>query len=305
MLATAVSTLPTGSGWAYEFKWDGVRTLLDVGERSIRLISRLGNDVSGGYPEVVAQAAGVGDALLDGEIVAFVDGRPSFERLQTRMHLRGKAEVARAARDCPVTYVVFDVLRRYGVELTARPYTERRATLERFAAEHDGWTISPSFDDGPATLAVAREHSLEGVVAKRVHSVYRPGVRSDDWRKLRFTRSGEFAVIGWEAAPEHPQSLSSLVLAVHDGSRLTYAGRVGSGLAGREATRLKGLLSPRADPPVPDVPAPIRGRRLHWVQPEVVVDVQFTAWTDDRRLRNPVYRGVRTDKTVEEARGDG
>jgi bifunctional non-homologous end joining protein LigD len=112
-------------------------------------------------------------------------------------------------------------------------------------------------------------------------------------------------VIGWEAAPEHPQSLSSLVLAVHDGSRLTYAGRVGSGLAGREATRLKGLLSPRADPPVPDVPAPIRGRRLNWVQPEVVVDVQFTAWTDDRRLRNPVYRGVRTDKTVEEARGDG
>src|SRR3954471_23264381 len=111
MLATAVSTLPSGDGWAYEFKWDGVRTLLDVSGRGVRLISRLGNDVSAGYPELIAQAADVGDAVFDGEIVAFVDGRPSFDRLQTRMHLRGRAEVGRMATECPVTFVLFDVLR--------------------------------------------------------------------------------------------------------------------------------------------------------------------------------------------------
>jgi bifunctional non-homologous end joining protein LigD len=305
MLATAVGTLPSGKEWAYEFKWDGVRTLLDVTDRGIRLISRAGNDVSGGYPEVIAQAAGVGDALLDGEIVAFADGRPSFERLQTRMHLRGKAEVRRAAADCPVTYVVFDLLRRYGVDLTARPYVERRATLERFVADHPGWTLSPSFDDGSATESVARANGLEGVVAKRVTSAYRPGMRSDDWRKLRFVRAGDFVVIGWEAAAEHPNSLSSLVLAIVGDAGLQYAGRVGSGLAGRVATKIKGMLTERDDPPVPDVVAPMRGRRLRWVQPELVVEVEFSAWTTDGRLRQPVFRGIRLDKQVDEARGDG
>jgi bifunctional non-homologous end joining protein LigD len=299
-----VSTLPSGDGWAYEFKWDGVRALLQVTERGARLISRQGNDVSAGYPELIAQAADIGDAIFDGEIVAFVDGRPSFDRLQSRMHLRGKADVARMATECPVTYVVFDVLRRYGVDLTGRPYSERRATLERFVVEHPEWTLSPAFDDGPATELVAREHGLEGVVAKRVDSTYRPGVRNDDWRKLRFVRSGEFVVIGWEAAAEHPNTLSSLVLAMTEDGSLRYAGRVGSGLAGRMATKIKGMLTERADPPVAGVPPPIRGRRLRWVEPAVVVDVQFHMWTDDRRLRAPVFRGVRTDKSVEEAQGD-
>lgn len=305
MLATAVGTLPTGPGWAYEFKWDGVRTLLDVSDSRIRLTSRAGNDVSAGYPELVAQAADVGDALLDGEIVVFVEGRPSFERLQTRMHLRGRAEVTRAAAETPVTFVAFDLLRRYGVDLTARPYDERRATLERFAEDHPGWTLSPSFDDGPATEAVAREHGLEGVVAKRLNSPYRPGTRSDDWRKLRFVRAGDFVVIGWEAPAEHPNTLSSLILAVARADGLRYAGRVGSGLTGPAAARIKQRLSERRTPAVADVPAPMRGRRLRWVEPELVVEVEFLMWTTDGRLRAPVFRGVRSDKRVDEARGDG
>lgn len=304
MLATAVSSLPTTDGWAYEFKWDGVRALLQVTDRGARLISRQGNDVSAGYPELIAQAADIGDAVFDGEIVAFVDGRPSFDRLQSRMHLRGKAEVARMAVDCPVTYVLFDVLRRYGVDLTDRPYSERRATLERFTAEHPGWTLSPSFDDGPATEEVARAHGLEGVVAKRLDSRYRPGVRTEDWRKLRFVRAGEFVVIGWEAAAEHPNTLSSLILAMTVDGELRYVGRAGSGLTGRMAAKLKGMLSERPDPPVPDVAPPLRGRRLRWVEPAVVVDVQFQMWTDDGRLRAPVFRGIRTDKSVDEAQGD-
>ena len=309
MLATATARLPAGVDWVFEFKWDGVRTLMDVSEHAVRLHSRAGNDVSSGYPELVAQAADVGDALLDGEIVAFVDGRPSFGRLQTRMHLRGRADVARAAVDAPVTFVVFDVLRRYGVDLTARPWTERRATLERFAAEHDGWTVSPSFDDGPATESVAREHGLEGVVAKRADSAYRPGTRSADWRKLRFVRAGDFVVLGWESAPEHPATLSSLVLGITtaDGAgAIAYAGRVGSGLSGRTAAKLRSMLAERPEPAVDGVPPPTaRTRKLHWVEPAVVVEVEFAAWTGDGRLRQPVFRGIRTDKFIADARGDG
>ena len=304
MLATAVSTLPTGAGWAYEFKWDGVRALMDVTERGVRLVSRAGNDVTKGYPELVRQAAEVDDALLDGEIVAFVEGRPSFERLQQRMHVRGP-ELPRLVETVPVTFVVFDVLRRFGVDLTARPFAERRATLDRFAEDHPGWTLSPVFDDGPATLEVARAHGLEGVVAKRLAAPYRPGARTDEWCKLRFEHRGEFAVIGWEAAPEHPATLSSLVLGVQRDGALQYAGRVGSGISGRVAADLKRRLTAQDVAPVDGVPAPVRQRRLTWVRPEVVADVVFTGWTGDRVLRQPVFKGIRTDKRVEEATGDG
>lgn len=308
MLATAVTELPSGPGWAFEFKWDGVRALLDVTETAtaerVRFRSRNGNDVSGGYPELVAQASGIGDALLDGEIVAFEDGRPSFGRLQQRMHVRGKAELRRLAAQVPVTFVVFDVLRRYGVDLTARPYRERRATLERFAEEHPGWTISPAFDDGPATEQVARQHGLEGVVAKRADSPYRPGTRNDDWRKLRFLRGGEFVVLGWDAAAEHPRTPSSLVLGVATGDgSFRFAGRVGSGLSGRIVTALRTAFVP-ADAPAVAVPPTPRGRIAHWVEPTVVVDVGFTMWTSDGVLRQPVFRGIRTDKRPEEAHGD-
>jgi len=304
MLATAVSTLPTGAGWAYEFKWDGVRALMDVTERGVRLVSRAGNEVTKGYPELVRQAAEVDDALLDGEIVAFVEGRPSFERLQQRMHVRGP-DLPRLVETVPVTFVVFDVLRRFGVDLTARPFAERRATLDRFAEDHPGWTLSPVFDDGPATLEVARAHGLEGVVAKRLAAPYRPGARTDEWCKLRFEHRGEFAVIGWEAAPEHPATLSSLVLGVQRDGALQYAGRVGSGISGRVAADLKRRLTAQDEPAVQGVPAPLRQRRLTWVRPELVVDIVFTCWTGDRVLRQPVFKGIRSDKTVEEAHGDG
>src|SRR6266702_5010115 len=136
MLATAVTSLPRGEGWAFEFKWDGVRALIDVGEAGVRIWSRAGNEVTTAYPELVALAGDVGDALLDGEIVAFGDdGRPSFDRLQSRMHVRSVADAHRLASAAPVTFVAFDLVRRFGVDLTARPYLERRATLERWAAE--------------------------------------------------------------------------------------------------------------------------------------------------------------------------
>ncbi|MGI8679497.1 MAG: non-homologous end-joining DNA ligase [Jatrophihabitans sp.] len=305
MLATAITALPCGPGWAYEFKWDGVRALLDVSERGVRIRSRAGNDVSGGYPELVAQAADIEDALLDGEIVAFDAGRPSFEKLQLRMHVRGKAELARLSEQVPVTFVAFDILRRFGVELTARPYEQRRTTLERFAEDHPDWTISPSFDDGDATLAVARENGLEGVVAKRVDSPYRAGARHEDWRKLRFVRAGEFVVLGWEAAPEHPSTVGSLVLGVTDEHGLRYAGKVGSGLSGRTAGVLRSMFVEQGAPSVAGLPRAPRGRIAHWVAPSVVVDVRYSMVTGDGVLRQPVFRGIRTDKTAAEARGDG
>ena len=302
MLATAVTSLPTGEGWSYEFKWDGVRALIDMSERGIHITSRLGNEVSAAYPELVALAAEEQDGLLDGEIVAFVDGRPSFELLQSRMHVRSKADAARLAAEAPVAFVAFDVLRRFGVDLTPRPYSERRATLERWLAESPGWTLSPAFDDGAATEAVAREHGLEGVVAKRLDSRYRPGVRNDDWRKLRFLRGGEFVVIGWEAAPERPNDLSSLILGRYRDGSLDFAGKVGSGLSASIVRRLRPRLVDAESPAVQGIP-PSRGRVMRWVEPTVVVDVEYADYTSEGRLRQPVFRGIRADKKPSEAVG--
>jgi bifunctional non-homologous end joining protein LigD len=304
MLATAADVLPRGSGWAYEFKWDGVRALVEVTDRSVRLYSRRGNEITKAYPELVGMFRETGDALVDGEIVSFVGGVPSFEALQARMHVRGAADARRLAETAPVTFVAFDLLRRDGTDLTSSPYSARRARLESWFAGHPDWTLSPSFDDGPATEQAARDHGLEGVVAKRVGSAYRPGLRTRDWVKLRFLRTGDFAVIGWEAPRDEPNVLSSLVLAASTADGLVFAGKAGSGLTGRLASTLQRRMTEVTDCPVSPTPQASPGRVTHWVAPEVVVEVQFSMETSEGRLRQPVFRRVRDDKTVDQASGE-
>jgi bifunctional non-homologous end joining protein LigD len=304
MLATAITQLPSGPGWAFEFKWDGVRALLDVTEHGTRLYGRNGNDITDGYPELVALGTDVGDGLFDGEIVALSNGRPSFEALQRRMHVRGAA-VAELAREVPVTFIAFDLLRRYGVDLRARSYVERRATLDRWVAAHPEWSLSPYFDDGAATEDAARTHHLEGVVAKRLASTYRSGVRSPDWQKLRFVRTGDFVIVGWEASAEHPGVLSSLVLAEWRDDALVHVGKVGSGLSQRAAALLQRKLVPRSSSALEQPPPPsVGGRGVQWVEPRVVVEVRFTERTEDGKLRHPVFLHMRLDKPASEARGE-
>lgn len=306
MLATAGAALPTGPDWAYEFKWDGVRALMNITGGTIRISSRLGNEVTVAYPELAGLGADIDDALVDGEIVAFVDNRPSFGQLQLRMHVRSARQAAALSAEAPVSFIAFDLLRLYGVDLTARPLSDRRATLERLAADHPQWTVSPSFDDGAATEAAARAHGLEGVVAKRLTSRYHFGYRTGDWVKVKFTRSGEFVVVGWEAdALDGSATLSSLLLGYYAGDELHFAGKVGSGLSGRESAQLKRRLRRRSAPAVTPVPPPSPGRVATWVEPDVVVEVTYSHWAEDGRLRHPVFMRVRDDKQAREVVRDG
>jgi bifunctional non-homologous end joining protein LigD len=306
MLATSADRLPAGPDWTYEFKWDGVRALIEITAGALRVSTRLGGDATVAYPELASLGEGIEDALVDGEVVAFADGRPSFGLLQTRMHVRSAAQAAGLVETAPVSFIAFDLLRLYGVDLTARPLSERRATLDRLAADHPQWTVSPSFDDGSATEVAAREHGLEGVVAKRQTSRYHPGRRSADWLKVKFVRRSEFVVVGWEAdALDGSATLSSLLLGYYDGGELHFAGKVGSGLSGREAAQLQATLVARPDCPMAVVPVAPPGRVATWVEPEVVVEVSFSHWADDGRLRHPVFAGIRTDKDAREVGRDG
>jgi bifunctional non-homologous end joining protein LigD len=302
MLATA-GTLPTGPGWAYEFKWDGVRTLVDSSTSGFTLTSRLGNDVTVAYPELAGLAGVAEDVLLDGEVVSLVDGRPSFSALQSRMHVRKSVEARRLAARAPVTYLAFDVLRLYGVELTDRSFSERRATLERLEVAGAHWTVSPLFDDGPATAQAASENGLEGVVAKRLSSLYRPGQRTSDWVKVRFSHRQEFVVGGWEHGEGgRSGGIGSLLLGVYEGAGLVYAGQVGTGFTAASLRAMEKRLRPSVmdSSPFVAMPPDVRGRPITWVRPEVVVEVEFAEWTVEGRLRFASFQGIRTDKRPEE-----
>jgi bifunctional non-homologous end joining protein LigD len=297
MLAIA-GELPTdGARWAYEVKWDGVRTLVAVVGERVTLRSRAGNPLGGSYPEVMQVRAPL-PVLLDGEVVAFDEqGRPDFGLLQARTHVARPD--ARLRAEVPVALVVFDVLHVDGTSVMDQPYAARRELLAELGLT--GAQVPDGFDDGPALLASTRENGLEGVVAKRRDSPYVPGRRTELWVKTKHVRRQSAVVIGWQEGDDGRNGqLGSLYLAVHADGGWTFAGQVGSGFSARELQRLAGLLAPlAAGDPVCEVPRE-RSRGAHWVRPELVAEVEFTAWTRDDRLRHPVYKGLRADITPEE-----
>ena len=182
MLATLAADPPQGPGWAFELKWDGIRALVLAQDGALRLWTRNGNEISGRYPELspLADALDGHAALLDGEIVTFDDqGRPSFERLQRRMHVQDPHEIERLAVEVPVVYVAFDLLWLDGHLTTVLPYRDRRQLLTDLVHDGSTWRVPEhELGDGHATLEISKQFALEGVVAKRVDSVYEPGRRS-------------------------------------------------------------------------------------------------------------------------------
>ncbi|HEX5543786.1 MAG TPA: non-homologous end-joining DNA ligase [Micromonospora sp.] len=287
MLATA-GELPTGPGWGYEFKWDGVRVVTDITPRSWHLYARSGVEITAAYPELVPLREQAEDALLDGEVVVLgEDGVPSFTALAERMHVRNPARAVRLAAAMPVMYMIFDLLRLRDVDLTGRPYQERRATLETLGLGGSRWAVPPMFTDGAATWAAAGEHGLEGVLAKRLSSIYRPGVRSPDWVKVKLEVTADLVVGGWRPGA---RKLGGLLIGVpRPDGRLTYRGRVGGGIGAATERELLQTLEPlraTASPFADDVPRQ-DARGAIWVRPELVVEVKYGQRTPEGRLRFP------------------
>lgn len=297
MLATA-GPMPEGPAWAYEFKWDGIRVIAEVTDADgTRLFARSGAEVTAAYPELSGLATGLSDAVFDGEVVAaLAGGRPSFERLAERMHVRDPRRARALAATAPVTYFIFDLLRLDHVDLCARPYTARRTLLEQLDLGVGCWHVSPSFDDGPATLAASIEHELEGVMAKRRSAAYHPGRRSPDWVKVKHVTSAELVVGGWRPGA---RPLGALLVGVpRPDGRLVYRGRVGGGLTERGADDLLRRLAPLAQPASPFAGELPRddARGAVWVAPRLVVEVAYGNRTPDGRLRFPRFKRLRPDR---------
>ncbi len=306
MLATTPTLPASFDGYLLEPKWDGVRAIVTVHQGDVTIASRLSDDVTGGYPELAALAADlVGrSVVLDGEIVAFDErtGRPSFQRLQRRMHVRSPS--AQLKRDVPVQLLLFDVLWLDGELLTPRPQAERRKVLESLALEGPCWHTSPLPPLAPPDqlLAACREIGMEGYVAKRADAPYAPGRRSPAWIKVKCVRRREFVVGGWSPGQGgRSGSIGSLAVGCwgldpatgESTGRLHYAGLVGSGLSQDLIRQLTELFqrAARSDSPFAER---LIGK-LHFVEPLLVAEVAYNELTESGTLRQPSLQGFRTD----------
>jgi bifunctional non-homologous end joining protein LigD len=299
MLAKGDKRLPPDDeNWAYEIKWDGVRAIAYSEPGRIRFESRNHNDISHSYPELKAfnRALSSHRAILDGEIVAFgEDGKPSFSRLQSRMHVATEAAAKRRVKDCPVAYIVFDLLWLDGHSLMDLPYDQRRARLKELELQGPHWqTPDHVVGNGAAVLEASRASGLEGVVAKRLDSPYLPGRRSPCWLKVKNVLREDVVVGGWlPGEGKRRDRIGALLIGVPEDGRLRYAGRVGTGFTEAELTFLAKTLEERADSPFSGEPAPPPG--AVFVQPTRVAEVEFTEWTSDGVMRHPSYKGLREE----------
>jgi len=302
MLARAGALPRDDDAWAFEIKWDGIRAIAYCEPGSVRFESRNLADITATYPELarLGRALGSHRAVLDGEIVAFgADGRPSFGALATRMGVTGAARARRLAASTPVTYVIFDLLWLDGRSLMAAPYRERHEALVALGLRGERWqTPGHIVGRGAQTLQASRDRGLEGIVAKRLDSVYEPGRRSGAWIKLRNMRREALLIGGWTAGSGGRRGrIGALLLGLRnaDGS-LRYCGRVGGGFSEHELERLGRLLAPLAREESPfstEGPQPPRG--AHHCEPRLRAEVEFHEWTRDGVLRQPSYKGLLDD----------
>lgn len=299
MLATRGDHVPTSGEWCHEVKWDGMRILWDGAGESGRMTSRNENDVSVSFPELarLKPALGHRDLLLDGEVVALRDGRPSFAALQERMHVGQARRAAALAERTPVTFLVFDLLRLDGVDLTRRPLRERRELLDDLDLGDVHVQVPRCYDDGAMLMEATLQQGLEGIVSKRLASRYEPGVRSPHWLKFPHRRRTSWVVGGWRHETDSSSRIGAVLVGEPTPSGLLFRGKVGSGIAGRTGPLLLERLRPlaRSTSPFADEVPRVDAVGTQWVDPVLVVDVEALGLTDQGRLRQPSYCGVRSD----------
>ncbi len=333
MYATLGHDLPSGTGWTFEPKYDGMRVIAEVNSRAVRLVTRNGRDKSTQFPELIlalralARRAGR-SLLLDGEVVARTRRRTrraassaattmpapeasEFQELQARMHLTDANEIVRLAVEAPTSLVLFDMLRDGRSSLVEKPWSDRRARLGAMfadAGDPDDATLrlGDTSTRGSTMLARARRAGWEGIIAKRTDARYRPGVRVDTWLKLKLLYRAEFVVGGFTEPRNSRTHIGALLLGAFDKQgAFVYVGHTGGGFTRDGLAAMAALLAKRTRRTAPFAVEPRTNERAHWVTPSVVVEVKFAEWTKDRLLRQPIFLGVRDDKRARDVTIEG
>lgn len=289
MLATLVDRPFHLENWIFEEKYDGYRILARKRGSKVELRSRNGIDKTAAFKEIAEAVStlSVRNAVLDGEVVGF------DEHLISRFQLIGAGK--------PLVYVVFDCLALEGRDLRAEPLCLRRAAVESLIGNTDRLFLSRRLaHNGLGAYRTARRHGYEGIVAKDLASPYTSG-RSMSWRKVKVRREEEFVVGGYTRPAGSRAGFGALLLGAYDGGDLRFVGKVGSGFKGADLDRLSLLLARHRRAQAPFAPAP-RQADVTWIKPKYVAQIEFQEWTNDRKLRQPVFLGLRDDKDPAECR---
>ncbi|MPY91125.1 MAG: DNA ligase D [Luteitalea sp.] len=311
----------------FEPKYDGIRAIVTIEVAApaprVAIYSRNGNEKTAQFPEIARELRQLGPRfekplILDGEIVALDErGEPGgFERLQGRMHITGTRAIDARVREQPAALVLFDLLRDGGDDVRGLQLTTRRARLDRLFATATSSSVrlgSYAAGDGRRLYHEALQRGLEGLLVKRADSRYESGRRSTAWRKIKILRQQELVIGGWTDARGSRLHFGALLLGVwatdRRGSReaaaptgqpLLFVGAVGGGFSDAELGRVHELLTVRTTRRCPFVNEDETPPRSHWVEPELVAQVRFTEWTDERKLRQPIYLGLRDDTAPHE-----
>jgi bifunctional non-homologous end joining protein LigD len=308
MLAETAERPFSRKDWLFEPKLDGYRVLAAKTKSGPQLLTRNGNDCATGFPEVFRAIAALPfeGLVLDGEVVALDEtGKPSFQRLQGRARLRRPIDIRHAAVNTPVTYYAFDLLGFEDFDLRSLPLTARKAALRLVLPRVGALRLLEHVEEEGETLYREAERlGLEGVVGKKAASPYRPG-RSPAWLKIRSRRTGDFVVVGFTAPKGSRGGFGALQLADYVDGTLTYAGRAGSGFTDQQLAEVRRSLEARKRRDAP-CSGPVQGEKdTTWVEPTTVCEVEYTEWTDEGLLRQPVFLRFRDDKRPEECVREG
>ncbi len=287
---------PTSEDWLFEVKWDGVRAICYIDQGRLRMVSRNGNSMERQYPElsILPHQVKAKSAILDGEIAALDDrGIPSFEALQKRINVTDAAAIATMARKNPVVFFAFDLLYLNGRDLRGTPLIERKKLLKAVLIPDDLIRYSDHFlGHGPDLMAAAKAQGLEGIIGKRANSFYESR-RTSDWIKWKLTESAEFVICGMTKGER--DLFGALVLGIYEHGKLKWAGNVGTGFDRKMMETIHAKLAPLITPKRPIEPDKLLPRDITWTLPELVCEVKFSNWTEEGRLRAPVFLGFRPD----------
>jgi len=301
MAAVIAAHAPVGPEWILEIKWDGVRALCYIDNGQLQIYTRNGNRCERQYPELgpLPHRIAADQAILDGEI-AVLDARGAsrFALIQPRIMNRDAAAVALMAKKQPVTLFLFDLLYLDGRDLRGQPLSERKELLRSTLETDTLIRYSEHFaNDEGQVLAAAREQGLEGLMAKCLTSTYQSR-RSPDWVKIKLVERQEFVICGFTKGER--EYFGALVLGVYANKKLVWAGNVGTGFDGKSIAAVHERLEPLVTPRAPFAAKTKIPGDITWVRPELVCEVKFSNWTQDDRLRAPVFLGLRVDVNPED-----
>src|SRR3954470_19248644 len=297
----SIGTEIPGEGWTFEPKYDGIRVVAFVTSAEVKLMTRNGKDKAQQFPEIVAALKKLASQtkrslVLDGEIVALINGEPGrFQELQSRMHVKESHMIQRNTSSRPAALILFDILVDGDDVLLREPWSVRRARLVKRIGKRVSSQIritESSEGDGKKMLAKARREGWEGIIAKRIDSRYEVGNRSHNWLKLKIEFREEFVVGGYTEPRNTREHIGAILLGYFDTGRFIYVGHTGGGFNRKSLEDMYKRLKPLERKTSPFQETPKTNEKAHWVKPEIVVEVKFSEWTADRRLRQPIFLGV-------------